>query len=97
MDFNVEEFSHQLDEFAYDFDYYEYMDNEMSFDQTYCHLVYDPEGLQNWLQEIVEDDEDNLEAKLLLDKMNTYLATIYQSFNFVARGCNEFRFELVNI
>lgn len=77
----IDELAQRLDQFAYDFDPYGYMDSmddrEAGFEQVKADLQQgDIEGIQSFLQEAIEemepDDELLEEASSLLDELESY-------------------------
>ncbi|WP_108775970.1 hypothetical protein [Lactimicrobium massiliense] len=80
----IDELAQRLDQFAYDFDPYDYMDSmdnrEAGFEQVKADLLHsDVEGIQSFLQEAIEemepDDELLEEASSLLDELESYERT----------------------
>lgn len=80
----TDELAQRLDQFAYDFDPYGYMDvvddREAGFEQIKADLLQgDAKGIQSFLQEALEDMEpdDELfeEASSLLDELESYEST----------------------
>jgi hypothetical protein len=77
----IDELAQRLDQFAYDFDYYGYMDSvedrDTGFVQVREDLVSgDTEGIRSFLQEAIEDmepdDELLKEASSLLNELESY-------------------------
>jgi len=77
----IDELAQRLDQFAYDFDYYGYMDamddREAGFEQIKAVLQHgDTEGIKSFLQEAIEELEPDgellEEASSLLDELESY-------------------------
>lgn len=93
-----EKLAADLDQFAYDFDYYEYMDTYDSREEALRQLQEDLEskqvsGMKEWLQGVIEESDDPESvstARQLLESMDEMFPDKEPCLTFYVAECMEF-------